>query len=316
MHDPGLKPLMEKFQSNKDMAYPDPGNLKDVREFAYAMRADFDAEHGNVPCAEDVEVVVLQTDGLLGEKLIPTGASKGKTLLYMHGGGWMLGSALSHRHLVSRLAKAAGVVAYNMDYPMSPDHVFPSQLNAMLAAYRHLLEDGVPAEGIVVAGDSAGGGLCVALLLAIKAKNWPQPAGAFLISPYLDLTGNSDTLELMRDRDPWVAPEMAALCGEAYANGLPKDNPFISPVFGDLAGLPPILIHVGSEETLLGDSLSFVKAAALAKVDVTLEVYGGLFHAWHLFHPALGVAGIGAIQAAGAWIGQILSSSSTDKVTV
>lgn len=271
-------------------------------------RAQFDAFHGAMPLADNCVIEPIVADGVRGERITPHGADTSRALLYHHGGGHIFGSALSHRHLVSRLAAAAGVVAFNMDYRLAPEHPYPAGLDDAVATYRYVLGQGFAADQLVVGGESAGGNLTVALLLKLRELGLPLPAGAYLLSPWLDLTLAGESYEARAPHDPMITRAALDRCVTAYlGDGASADDPLVSPVKADLAGLPPLLIQVGTDELFLSDSTAFAERAALAGLDVELHVWAEMVHAWPLFHLALPTSGPAAIAEAGAWIARRLT---------
>jgi len=274
-----------------------------------AERQAFEQQHGAVPPAEDCEVSPIAAGQVRGERITPRGADTSKALIYHHGGGHMFGSALSHRHLVSRLAAAAGVVAFNMDYRLAPEAPYPAGLEDAERAYRYVLGEGFAPEAMIVGGESAGGNLTAALLLKLRDLGLQQPAGAYLLSPWLDMSQSGDSYQARAAHDPMITQAALQACSVAYRGGAPADDPLISPVKADLAGLPPFFIQVGADEVLLSDSLEFARRAALAGIDVRLHVWADMVHAWPLFHFALPVSGLVAIDEAGAWIAHRLGAA-------
>jgi monoterpene epsilon-lactone hydrolase len=266
------------------------------------QRKTFDAQHGATPPAEGCAIEAFAAGEVSGERITPAGASATKALLYHHGGGYMFGSPTSHRHLVSRLAKAAGVIGFNMDYRLSPEHPYPAALEDAMRAYRHLLDGGFAAEDIVVGGESAGGNLTAALLLKIREDGLPMPAGGYLLSPWLDTTQSGESYQARAKHDPMLSHASLTGASKAFLGAASGDHPMTSPVRADLSGLPPLLIQVGADEVLLSDSLDFARSAALAGVDVRLHVWAEMVHAWPLFHVALPTAGLAAIEEAGDWM--------------
>lgn len=293
--DPDIAAFKAQLRELSRLREAAPPSIEDER------RA-FDAQHGAVPPAEGCDVEVFDLAGVRGERLTPAGADPGRALIYFHGGGYMFGSPLSHRHLVSRLAAAARVVAYNIEYRLAPEHPYPAGLDDAVLAYRHVLSEGFDAREIVVAGESAGGNLTAALLLKLRELGLPQPAGAYLLSPWLDMSQSGPSFEARGTHDPMITHAALTACSQAYRAGACADDPLISPVKGDLTGLPPIMIQVGADEVLLSDAVEFAHRAALAGVDMRLHVWADMVHAWPLFHFALPVAGAAAIAEAGAWI--------------
>jgi len=270
------------------------------------QRASFDTDMGAVPLAQGCTIESLDLASVPAEKITPNGAAPGKTLLYLHGGGHVIGSLKSHRHLVSRLAVAAGVTAYHIDYRLAPEHPYPAALDDAVKAYQQLLATGIAPADIVVGGESAGGNLATALLLKAREMGLPQPAGLYLLSPWLDMTTSGESYLKVGARDPIITREGIEMVAAAYLGGKP-DDALTSPVRADPAGLPPMLIQVGSEEVLLSDSLVFANRAAMAGVEVKLHVWPEMPHAWPLFHVFIR-AGLAAIDEAGQWMRQRLDS--------
>jgi acetyl esterase/lipase len=270
-------------------------------------RESFDNEMAAVPLAPNCTVESFDLAGLPVEKITPRGAPSDKVLLYLHGGGHIFGSIKSHRHFVSRLAVAANVTAFHIDYRLAPEHPYPAAVEDALKAYQHILGLGISPEDLIVGGESAGGNLAAALLLTVKETRLPQPGGLYLLSPWLDMTTTAESYERVGARDPMITRAGIIGVAAAYLGGQ-KDNPIASPVRADPSGLPPMLIQVGSEEVLLSDSLTFASNAAMTGIDVKLHVGAGMPHAWPLFHFYLPSA-LEAIDEAGEWMRQRLSAT-------
>lgn len=264
-------------------------------------RAAMDAfgEMGSLPpgCLHEP----ITVGAVKAERVVPTNAVEGRRILYLHGGAYQGGSPRSHRPLVARLAQAARSSAVALDYRLAPEHPFPAAVDDVVEAYRDLLGQGVWPERMVIAGDSAGGGLTVAAALKIKAEGLPQPAGLFVISPWADLTQSHSTYDTKAADDPMISREAGNDSARAYHGHADPRDPLVSPAFGDFADLAPMLIQVGSEETLLGDSLMLAERAGHARVEVRLEVWPEMIHVWHAFAEQLSAARR-AIAAAGAWM--------------
>jgi acetyl esterase/lipase len=266
-----------------------------------ATRASYDAIGDQFPCATDVTLESVDADGVPAEWSTTPGAAQDAALLYLHGGGYVIGSIASHRHLASELGRAAGIAALALDYRMAPEHVFPAAVDDALTGYRWLLAQGIAPGRIAVAGDSAGGGLSVALLLAIKAAGLPQPACCVAISPWVDLAGSGGSMTTKAAVDPMVQKEGLLEWGALYLGGADPTTALASPIHGDLEGLAPLFIQVGSEETLLDDSIRLAAVAGHARVPVRLDVAPEMIHVWHFFHLMLAPAR-DAIADAGAFV--------------
>jgi monoterpene epsilon-lactone hydrolase len=270
------------------------------------QRSSFEEYFRAVPVADGCVVQTISAPRIAGETIVPKGATPLHALLYFHGGGFFFGSLQSHRHLVSRLAVAAGITAVSIDYRLAPEHHFPAALGDALAAYRWLLVQGFPPTAIVLAGDSAGGNLAVAAVLKIRDEGLPSPGGLYLISAWLDLTLSGESYGLKASQDPILARESMREVVRLYLGQADGRNPYASPVNGDLSGFPPLMIQVGADEVLLSESLALAQKAALQGVDVRLHVWPEMVHAWPLFHTAL-PQGTRAIAEAGLWIRETLS---------
>jgi acetyl esterase/lipase len=256
--------------------------------------------------SKEVEVQPVVTDGVPGEWLIPPDASPRSVILYLHGGGWTLGWSRVHRRMVAHLCRAAACRALVADYRLAPEHPFPAALEDCLTAYRWLLKNGTDSGDIVIAGDSAGGNLTLATLLSLRDAAEPLPAAAVCISPMTDLLGTGASFRT--NKDPVVTAEFALMMARHYAGSHDKRSPLLSPYYGDLRGLPPLLIHVGGDEILLSDAEGFADKARAAGVDVRLIVWPGMWHVWHLL-PSLPEARQ-AIEAIGGFIRERLAPAS------
>ena len=236
-------------------------------------RAGFEAGQ-TLPLSSEARPVTI--GGISGLELSPD-ATEG-TLLYIHGGGYVIGSARTGASLAEGLAGRAGLRAISIDYRLAPEAPYPAAVEDGLAAYRGLLDAGVEPERLVLAGDSAGGGLAMATLLAARSAGLPQPAAAVLFSPWTDLTLSGATIETKLDADPLFDRAALEWFAGRYLGGADPADPLISPAFADLTDLPPLLIQVGSHEVLLDDSFRLAARAAEADVEVILEVGAELPH--------------------------------------
>ena len=231
-----------------------------------------------------VEVESSQIGGVDVDWLRPKKARKDKVLFYLHGGAYVIGSRRTHRQLVSHIARAAGVVAVVPEYRLAPEDPFPAGLDDAVAVYQGLLESGFNPEDIIIAGDSAGGGLSAATLLSLRHAGIPMPAAAVLLSPFLDVTGSGESATTRADRDPWFHIEDLHVIARYYCPDEGKwRNPLVSPVFANVAGLPPMLIQVGDDEILLSDSTRFAEKLKAQGIDVELEIWPEMWHVFQMF---------------------------------
>jgi epsilon-lactone hydrolase len=264
-------------------------------------RRDIDARGRQFGLPSDVTLEKVSAGGVPAEWTTTPGADRSRAVLYLHGGGYVIGSLDSHRHLAVDVGRASGARALAIDYRMAPEHPFPAAVQDALAAYRFLLDSGIKPGRICIAGDSAGGGLVVAAMLAIRDAELPQPGCGWCISPWVDLTCAGASMLDNASRDPTVQKAGVMEMAETYLAGADPRSPQASPIYGDLRNLPPLLIQVGSVETLLDDSLSLARVAGLADVHAELQIWPEMIHVWHLFHPMLS-AGRRAIAAGGAFV--------------
>ena len=228
-------------------------------------------------------------------------------LMYLHGGGYSIGSIDSHRDLIARLCRAAKMTALAVDYRLAPEHRFPAQLDDAVAAYRWLLDQGCEPERLVIAGESAGGGLTLSTLVRLRDDGTPLPVGAVCISPWVDLeaTGRS-----MIDNEPFDYVSRKVLCAfaERFVTKKQMCHPLAAPLYADLKGLPPLLIQAGGAEVLLDDATRVARRAESAGVDVELDVWEDMIHAWHVFGGFIPQSGE-AIDAIAAFIGRLCDDS-------
>ncbi|MCP4621784.1 MAG: alpha/beta hydrolase [Bradyrhizobium sp.] len=273
------------------------------RPVGWAERRDRLDEVGSVwPVAGDITSESVECDGVPGEWSIAPGSDASKVLLFFHGGGYCSGSIKSHRRMVTEAGRAMGVRTLAVDYRRAPEHPFPAQHEDALTAWRFLRRQGIAAGHIVVGGDSAGGNLSLSLINRLRAANEPQPGCAWLVSPWTDLTMSGDTLGTKDAVDPLIHKAYLEELAGAYAPPpIDRHDPLISPLFTDLRGFPPMLIQVGSAETLIADATRLAEAAGIADVDVRLEIWPHMIHAWPLWNAAL-EDGRRALAAAGGFI--------------
>jgi monoterpene epsilon-lactone hydrolase len=239
------------------------------------------------PKVSGVSYEPFEISGIPAEWIIPEDADNDHVLFHIHGGGYVIGSIRSHRKMVARFARAARCRALLFDYRLAPEHPFPAALEDALTSYRWLLAQGYEPGKIAIAGDSAGGGLAIATLIALRDAGEPLPAAGMLLSPWTDLTGTGETLKTVGWRDPVLNPKLGVKWARCYLGDADPLNPLISPIYADCTGLPPLLIHVGTKEMLLDDSRVFAERAQSHGVPVELDIWDGMFHVWHAGAPAL-----------------------------
>ena len=239
------------------------------------------------PVPEDVTVEKVDAGGVPSLWVSTPGVSQSRTILWLHGGGYVIGNAWHYREITSHLGRAADARALVVDYRLAPEHPFPAAVDDAVAAYRWLLAQGTSPQSIVIGGDSAGGGLALATVLALKDAGEPLPAAVATMSPWVDLECSAETFTTKAEFDPVVSQEAVLGMAGMYLAGQDARAPLASPLFGDLKGLPPLLIHVGTRETLLDDSLHLADRARSAGVDVTLEMVDEAPHVFQLFSSIL-----------------------------
>jgi acetyl esterase/lipase len=263
-------------------------------------RAGIDGMGSMAPPPEGSVVEAISLGGVPTERITPRGGDTGRSLFYLHGGGYCVGGVVSHRTLAARMAEAASATAYVVDYRLAPEHPFPAAVDDAVAAWRALLAEGRDPSSSIIAGDSAGGGLSVACAVAARDAGLPLPAGLHLISPWVNLTNTSAAYPAKGDSDFIITQDGIDDFATNYLGDTDPRTPLASPVFADLAGLPPMLIQVGSEEVLMSDSTQLAEAAGLARVDVTLRIWPEMVHIWPFF--AQLSAGGRAIAESAAWV--------------
>ncbi|MET8719307.1 alpha/beta hydrolase [Streptomyces misionensis] len=250
------------------------------------MRRVFDEILGAAPLPDDVRTRTIDLGGVPAVE-VRTGATAptAGTVLYFHGGAYAIGSAAASVGLVSEIARRTAATAFSVDYRLAPEHPFPAAVDDALAAYRAVLDRGVPAGSIAVTGESAGGGLALALLLAIRDAGLPQPSSATVLSPWTDLTQSGGTMTTRADTDPALTRRALQTRAADYLAGADPRTPLASPLHADLRGLPPLLIQAGGREILLDDALRLAARAAHADVPVTLRTFPGAPHVFQGFAP-------------------------------
>ncbi len=233
--------------------------------------------------ARDVKCEAVSAGGVPAEWIVPPNAADDRVILYLHGGGYVMGSINTHRAMIARIARASEAKALALNYRMAPEDPFPTAVDDATAAYRWLLAQGYKPGKMVISGDSAGGGLTLATLLALRDAGIPLPAAAVPISPWADLEGTGASVETRAAADPMVDKAGLLRMAQMYAGDSDPKNPLISPIYADYKGLPPMLIQVGDAEILLDDSTRVAERARAAGIKVELEAWPEMFHVWHVF---------------------------------
>jgi epsilon-lactone hydrolase len=286
--------LQKANQTWKALADADAKTPQEMRPVLERLFKEF-------PSAPQVKCEPVSAGGVKAEWITAPNAAADRAILYLHGGGYIMGSIDTHRELIARLSKAAQARILALDYRLAPEHAFPAPVEDTTAAYRWMLAQGLKASRIAVAGDSAGGGLTVAALVAFREAGLPMPAAGIPISPWVDLEAIGESMKSRASQDPIVRPEMIREIASVYLAGQNPRSPLAAPLYADLHGLPPLLIHVGDAEALLDDSRRLADRAKAAGVNVTLEVWPEMPHVWHLFAHFL-PEGQRAIDRAGEFV--------------
>jgi monoterpene epsilon-lactone hydrolase len=265
------------------------------------QRAAMEGSAGMFPAGADMLTSEIDAGGVPADWITVDESEADRVVLYFHGGGYVMGSRNTHRGLAGRIARAAVARVLLPEYRLAPEHPFPAAIEDATACWRWLVSEGYAPDHMAIAGDSAGGGLALATLLALKAAGDPLPACAVGLSPWTDLEGEGPTAEPGAVDDPMLTAEGLRSSGRQYA-AADLRNPLAAPLHGELEDLPPLLLQVGTREVLLSDSTRFAEKARAAGVEVTLEIEDGLIHVWHMF-PDVPEAQ-SAIERIGAFIGR------------
>jgi acetyl esterase/lipase len=271
-----VEDLVEQFRVANVLALP---SLSDMR----AALNNIGRQH---PVPNDVVCQLVRIGNINAEWVKAPGASEEKVLLYFHGGGYVIGSLNSHRELIARLSRASGLSALAVDYRLAPEHPFPAAVDAAIAAYKWLLASGIEPNRIVIGGDSAGGGLAIATLVSLRDAVEDLPACVVCISPWVDLEASGKSYTLRATIDPMCHKQEILNLAKTYLAGQDPRAPLASPLYANLRGLPPFLIHVGEAETLYDDSARIADRATEAGVEVVLKEWKDMPHVFQLFAPS------------------------------
>jgi acetyl esterase/lipase len=274
------------------------GDVDNIRGFVAALpsfddlplaerRTSYDRAKELFHLPAEVMVETVAAGGVPSERISGPASARARTVLYLHGGAYVMGSPDSHRHLGAAIAQAAEATVLLPHYRLAPEHPFPAALDDALAAYRAVLKAGQAASRIVLAGDSAGGGLALATMMAARDEGLPLPAAAALIAPWVDLSCSHDSIVAFAAKDPLINPARCRESAGQYLAGRDPRTPLASPLYGDLRGLPPLFIQVAAEEVLHDDSRALHRRAREQGVRSTLEISPDMIHVWHWFAPIL-----------------------------
>ena len=250
-------------------------------------RLSYERIMSTLPIDDDIETERVGVNGVAAEWIWAPESDKRRVILYLHGGGYVIGSVRTHRVLLAHLARASKARVLALDYRLAPETPFPGPIDDTVNAYQWLLSDGIEPANMAIAGDSAGGGLVVAALVALKSVGEPLPAAGVCISPWSDMESTGGSMMTNSESDPSVSKERLLKLAGIYLNGKNPQAPLASPIHADLTGLPPLLLQVGSIEVLLDDSTMLKEQAHKAGVSVQMEVWDDMPHVWHHYAPIL-----------------------------
>jgi acetyl esterase/lipase len=268
------------------------------------FRKQFEASKQGVQLDPDITVEKLTVDGIPAEWVYAPNAAEGRTFLYLHGGAYFLGSCNTHRDLAALMARATASRVLLIEYRLAPEHPYPAALEDAVAAYRWLVRSGYDPANMIIGGDSAGGGLTLGTLITLRDSGERLPACAVLLSPWTDLAGTGESLKTRRDADPWLNPDELIPTARMYLRDLDPRHPVVSPIYADLQGLPPMIVHVGTDEILLDDSLRLAERARNAGVETELKVWDEM---WHVFQSFPIPEARQSIEEIGAFVAGVLN---------
>ena len=251
------------------------------------MRANMERMTELMALPPDVTTEPTTVGGVPAEWVTTPAVDARRVVLYLHGGAYVIGSINTHRDLAGRISRAAGARVLNIDYRLAPEHPHPAAVEDAAAAYRWLLGTGQDPARLAIAGDSAGGGLTLATLVALRDQKLPLPAAGVCLSPWVDLEGIGESMKTCAHLDPMVQHEHLLRMARLYLGDLDPRTPLAAPLYADLSGLPPLYIQVGAAETLLDDSTRIIERARKAGVEATLEVWDDMIHVFQAFAPML-----------------------------
>jgi epsilon-lactone hydrolase len=280
MGSPQLQQVFEQYRAFAQAA----GKAKNPQELRATMASAFSA----FPSAGEVKCEPVSAGGVKAEWIVAKNAAPDRVIMYLHGGGYVMGSIDTHREVVARLSKAAQARALVLEYRLAPENPFPAAVDDSLAAYRWVVAQGYKPKKIVIAGDSAGGGLTLSTLIALRDLSAPMPAAGVCISPWVDFEAEGESMSSRADKDPLVSRDMILHIARMYMGETGSlREPLAAPINARLNDLPPLFIQVGDAETLLDDSTRLADRAKAVGVDVTLQIWDEMPHVWHLAAPML-----------------------------
>ncbi len=269
-----LKQILREKQLPADVEPPVEAMRKSMEKLAFQA-------------ADDIETQAVSVAGRAAEWVRAPGSQAERAILYLHGGGYVIGSINTHRSLAGEISRCAQAGVLLVDYRLAPENPFPAAVDDGVASLGWLIEQGFSANRLAIGGDSAGGGLTLATLVAARANRIPMPAAAVAISPWSDMTCSNESYQTRAAADPMVTVHGLKRMADLYVGDGDPRHPYASPNLADLSGLPPVLIHVGRDEILLDDALVFAEKAKAAGVACQLEIWDNMIHVWHAFHPML-----------------------------
>ena len=264
-------------------------------------REGFERLSAKVGVGTNTRIEEVEANGVPGEMVIADGASDETAMLYLHGGGYVIGSPRTHRELARRLSVETGGSILVIDYRLAPENPFPAAVEDSVSAYNWLLGRGLEPSALSIAGDSAGGGLAVGTLVSLKDQGIPLPSCGVILSPWVDMEVIGESMTTRSHLDPMVQRDGLITMALTYLNGADLRNPLAAPIYADLSGLPPLLIQVGTRETLYDDAIRLACHAVKAGLKVTFEPWDEMIHVWHLFAPLLD-EGQEAIERIGGFV--------------
>lgn len=260
------------------------------------------------PTPEGVSISEIEMGGIAATVVTPDDAEEGRVLLYIHGGGYIAGSPSAYHGLAGHYAKLLKAVVYMPDYRLAPEHPFPAAIDDTLTSYKWLLDQGHDPKSIAFSGDSAGGAMVISVMVAARNAGLALPVAGVAISPWANLEHSGSSMTTRDGIDPTVSLAGLDLMAKAFLNGALKNNPDASPVFADVRGLPPIMIQIGESEVMLSDAMRLATHLAENRVRVSLEVWPGMFHVWHMFAAIL-PEGKQALKGSAAFLENALNAN-------